>query len=183
MDIKFSVDDTATLKQLHGLSVDAYMEAWADTVAKLAKSRAREKLGNGDFGNRIARSIKVDDKGMQVDVASDGTDGYIGDAVHRGGTFRARSGKLLAIPIHPLVRKGGAFSSFYPSDIKDKIPTFLLSSKKRNQLFVFRKPAEGEKLQKPLFVLKKTTQHKPRPWWPEPDAVEAATAEFFDENF
>lgn len=183
LKIKFKVDDADTRAQLRGLSIDAHVQAWGEAVLRFTREKAREKIG-GPFGERIAKSVDVQTTGLQSVVAPNQTEGYIGEAVHAGGLFRARSGKLLAVPIHPLTQKGGTYAGIFPRVLEKKgVPLFLLASKKRNQLFLFREPEKGQKLQKPLFVLKRTTRHAPRPWWPTGEEVNTATLKFFDENF
>jgi len=183
MEIKITVNDADTLKQINGLSVEAHMEAWAEAVLQLAQKRARERLGGG-FGKRIADSVQARTSGLKSDISTSGPEGYIGEAVQQGGTFRARSGKLLAIPIHPWMKKGGQYAGLFPRVFQEKahIPLFLIKSKKGNRL-LFQKPEKGQKLEAPFFVLKETTRHKPRPWWPEKTEVEIATNEYFEDNF
>ncbi len=175
MDIKFKINDAETMAQLHGLSIAAFVEAWAEAVRGLARKNAMEKVG-GDFGrNVVAESVRQDTHGLISEVYSKGK---IGEHVHNGGPIQSGNGKVLAIPTKWNLRRD-LFASAWPND-----SLLFLKSEKRNRAYLFKTPAKGEKLGRPMFFLTpKTKPQKPRPWWPDDMAVESETIRFFDKNF
>lgn len=183
MKIRFEVNDAETLAQLHGLSIDAFVEGWAEAVLQLAKKNAREKIG-GKFGEKtVAGSIEQQSHGVTAEVYTGGPSGYIAEHVQTGGVVRSRNGKPLAIPLPNEATDAYNPNRLFARELKLRLPLFKLRSKKGNDL-LFRKPGKGEKLEKPLFVLKAETRPQaPRPWWPTDAEVEKATMEFFEENF
>lgn len=175
MDIRFKISDAETLAQLHGLSIDAFVEAWAEAVRGLARKNAIEKIG-GNFGRDVvAESVRQDTHGLISEVYSKGK---IGEHVHSGGPIQSSNGKMLAIPTKWNNRRD-IFASAWEKDA-----LILLKSKKRNRAYLFKTPAKGEKLGRPMFFLTpKTKPQKPRPWWPDEMAVQSETIRFFNENF
>lgn len=175
MDIRFNISDADTLAKLHGLSIDAFVEAWAEAVRGLAMKNAMEKIG-GDFGRTVvAESVRQDTHGLVSEVYSMGK---IGEHVHNGGPIQSGKGKMLAIPTRWNKRRD-LFASAWPHD-----QLIVVKSKKRHRAYLFEKPADGAKLGRPMFYLTpKTKPQKPRPWWPDDMAVQSETIRFFDENF
>ena len=176
LEIKIKVHDQETLDKLNGLSPREFMIAWTTEVRKLAQKRAREKIG-GDFGDRIAReSILTDETDPnRHSIYVGGENGYIAEHIHFGGVIRPRERKYLAIPIDRSVR--GMYPREYPGDLvllrkKDEGP---------NGRAYLAKPMKRKI--KPLWVLKRSVNQRPRPWWPEDWEVREVTEQFFKENF
>lgn len=174
MEIKFNVNDAETLAQLRGLSIEAFVEAWAEAVRDLARKSAMENVG-GNFGRDVvAESVRQDTHGL---VASVYSMGKIGEHVHLGGPIRSGKGKVLAIPTRWNMRRD-LFASAWPRRL------MVVRSRRRNRAYLFEEPADGGKLGRPMFFLTpKTRPQKPRPWWPGEMAVESETIRFFNENF
>lgn len=179
LNIKIKVDDREVIKKIEGLSPEGRMYAWARAIRELAEENARNRLGGGPFGERIADTVRHRVSGLHAEIAPEGQEGYIGVHVHFGGPINI--GKKLAIPLpNESTRKYNPKRLFAK---EQKFRMFKLRSRNGNEL-LFRKPGKGEKLEKPLFVLKDATApQKPRPWWPTAAEVEAATDKFFEENF
>ena len=176
MNIKFKVDDSETIARLNGLTPRQFMIAWTTEVKKLAQKRAREKIG-GDFGHEIAnKSILTDDSDPnRHTIYTGGEQGYIADHIHFGGVIRPKERKYLAIPIDRSVK--GTYPREYPGDLvllrrKDDGP---------NGRAYLAKPMKRKI--KPLWVLKRSVNQRPRPWWPEDWEVREVTEQFFNENF
>ena len=176
MEIKFTVHDQDAIDKLKGLSPRQFMIAWTTEVRKLAQKRAREKIG-GDFGDRIAReSILTDETDPnRHSIYVGGENGYIAEHIHFGGVIRPRERKYLAIPVDRSVR--GMYPREYPGDLvllrkKDEGP---------NGRAYLAKPMKRKI--KPLWVLKRSVNQRPRPWWPEDWEVREVTEQFFNENF
>lgn len=175
MDIRFDVKDAGTLARLRGLSVEAFMEAWAEAVRGLARRNAIDRIG-GRFGrDTVANSVRQD---TMATVATVYSMGKIGEHVHKGGPIESPSGKKLAIPTRWNPRRD-LFASSWTREL------VLLRSKKSGRAYLFEKPEEGQRmLGRPMFyVTPRTRPQKPRPWWPTEAEVETATRKFFAENF
>ena len=176
LEIKIKVHDQETLDKLNGLSPREFMIAWTTEVRKLAQKRAREKIG-GDFGDRIAReSILTDETDPnRHSIYVGGENGYIAEHIHFGGVIRPRERKYLAIPVDRSVK--GMYPREYPGELvllrkKDEGP---------NGRAYLAKPMKRKI--KPLWVLKRSVNQRPRPWWPEDWEVREVTEQFFKENF
>ena len=176
LELKFKVHDQETLDKLNGLSPREFMIAWTTEVRKLAQKRAREKIG-GDFGDRIAReSILTDETDPnRHSIYVGGENGYIAEHIHFGGVIRPRERKYLAIPVDRSVK--GMYPREYPGELvllrkKDEGP---------NGRAYLAKPMKRKI--KPLWVLKRSVNQRPRPWWPEDWEVREVTEQFFKENF
>lgn len=176
MEIKFKVDDSDTLAKLNGLTPRQFMIAWTTKVRQLVEARAREKIG-GDFGHDIANgSIQTDESNPNRHVIyTGGENGYIAEHIHFGGVIRPKERKYLAIPIDRSVK--GRYPREYPGDLvllrkKDEGP---------NGRAYLAKPMKRKI--KPLWVLKRSVNQRPRPWWPEEWEVREVTEEFIRENF
>lgn len=184
MKVIFKVEAPRTPEELSGLSPEAFMAAWTEAVRQLVEKKAL-RLGT-NIGPRIADSIAFRIGAEQSEIwldENEGTEGYIGAHIHFGGPIRTRSGKPLAIPLPNESTRKYNPRRLFARELKSSTRLFKLKSRAGNEL-LFRRPGKGEKLEKPLFVLKdQTKSQKPRPWWPEPEEVEAATKTFFDENF
>lgn len=183
MHIKISVDNKEDLEKLAGLSMRDKLEIWAEAVQQKLKEKAVQRLGGGQFGRRISRSVRYDVTNSSAHVHTDNTpEGYIGDAVHAGGDFRSHNGKLLALPLHSRFRPGGAEFGIFPRN--STLRMFILTSKKHN-LLLFERKKKGQKKETegPLFLLRKSYHHKPRPWWITPAEAEETVADFVEENF
>lgn len=175
MEIKIKVDDRETLEQLDKLAPRQFMIAWTTAVREMVRKRAREKIG-GDFGDRIARnSIQTDTSDpMCHEIYTGGENGYIAEHIHTGGVIRPKNAKFLAIPIDKSVR--GLYAR--------EVPGLVFLRRKEdgpNGRAYLARPMKTKI--KPLFVLKRSVNQKPRPWWPDDAEVEAATVNFFEENF
>lgn len=200
MHIKITVDNKEDLEKLAGLSMRDKLEIWAEAVQQKLQKNAEQRLG-GQFGIRIAGSVRYAVNNTRAKVHTDNTkDGYIGNAVHAGGDFRSRKGKLLALPLHSRFRPGGAEAGTFPSKSKlnwEGFTTsngeqrqrkvhgmFFLTSKKGNLLLFERKrKGKPKETEGPLFLLRKSFHHKPRPWWITPAEAEETVADFVEENF
>ena len=151
----------------------ALVEGITDAVYEEARKNA---IGlGGQFGQRIARSLRTRVDGMTGIVSSDGADGYIGLHVHQGGPVRSRNGKMLAIPTRYNDQK-----DVFASDRND-----LMLVKSRRRCYLFKELTEpGAVLGKPLYVLTRETKpQKPRPWWPDESRVRQLAEDFARENF
>ena len=182
MKISFKVDDRETLEQLEGLSMREYMEVWAEAVSRAIREKATDKLGGGEFAKRIADSIRQKVTGDRAEVAPDGANGYIGTAVEFGGEFRSRTRPYLAVPLHERFKKGGAEYGIFLRNSTLKM--IALTSKKGN-LLLFERKRKGVKKETegPLFLLRRSFFHRPRPWWIREDEAEKVTREFIEDNF
>lgn len=178
MEIKFKVDDAETIAKLRGLSIDAFVEQWADAVWELARKNAKEKLGGGKFSKKAADSIRVDVQGVNAEIYPGSGEWKAAVHAHTGGPVRSGNGKVLAIPTKWNDNKDD-FASTYGENY-----FVVLRSKKRNRAYLFKNPGKGEKLGRPMFVLTpKTKPQKPRPWWPDEMQVQSETIRFFEDNF
>ena len=176
MEIKFTVDDRETLEQLSKLSPREFMIAWTTAVKQFVQRRARQRIG-GDFGDLIARhSILTDDRDPERhEIYAGGENGYIAEHIHTGGVIRPKTRRYLAVPIDRSVK--GMYPREYPGDLvllrkKDEGP---------NGRAYLAKPMKRKI--KPLWVLKRSVNQRPRPWWPEDWEVREVTEEFIRENF
>ena len=176
LEIKIRVDDSDTIEKLNGLSPRQFMIAWTTKVKQFAQQRARERIG-GDFGDRIARgSILTDETDPnRHSIYVGGENGYIAEHIHFGGVIRPKERKYLAIPVDRSVK--GMYPREYPGDLvllrkKDEGPNgraYLAKQMKRKV--------------KPLWMLKRSVNQRPRPWWPEDWEFREVTEEFIRENF
>ena len=182
MKISFKVDDRETLEQLEGLSMREYMEVWAEAVSRAIREKALDKLGGGEFARRIANSIRQKVSGDRAEVAPGGPEGYIGEAVEVGGEFRSRTRPYLAVPLHERFKKGGAEYGIFPRNVK--LSMIALTSRKGN-LLLFERKLKGKEKQTegPLFLLRKSFMHRPRPWWIREAEADKVTKEFIEDNF
>lgn len=176
MEIKFKVDDSDTLARLNGLTPRQFMLAWTTKVKQLAEARAREKIG-GDFGHDIANgSIQTDESNPNRHVIyTGGKNGYIAEHVHSGGVIRPKERKYLAIPIDRSVK--GTYPREYAGDL-----VFLRKKEDGPRGRAYLAKPMKRKI-KPLWVLKRSVNQRPRPWWPEEWEVREVTEEFIRENF
>jgi len=176
LEIKFSASVDDAVRQLENLSPRQFMLAWTTKVRQIVQNAARTKIG-GDFGSRIANgSIQTDEADEnRHSIYLGGENGYIAEHIHTGGVIRPKEAKYLAIPIDKSVK--GMYPREYPGEL-----VFL------------RKPDDGpngraylakpmKRSIKPLWVLKRSVDQKPRPWWPEQAELESATMKFFEDNF
>lgn len=173
MRITLKVDDAESLKKLEGLSVDEYMEAWAEVVGRLARANARNRFGNGKFAGMVLKDIRTETFPGKATVEA----GKVGTHAHFGGPIQSSKGKVLAIPTRWNTSED--FAHVYGDNY-----FVVLRSKRNNRAYLFKRPGEGERLGRPQFVLTpKTKPQRPRPWWPEQAEAEAATKTFFDRIF
>lgn len=184
MKATFKFEVPRTPEELGGLSPEAFMAAWTEAVRKLAAEKAL-RLGT-NVGPRAANSIVFRIESARSEIwldESEGTDGRMAAHIHFGGPIRSHNGKTLAIPLPNESTRKYNPRRLFARELKGKVDLFKLKSRSRNEL-LFRRPGKGEKLEKPLFVLKEQTRsQRPRPWWPTAEEVDAATTAYFDENF
>lgn len=159
MEIKFNVDSRETQETLSGLTPRQY-----------AQQKARAVIGGG-FGDEIARgSIQIDDNDpLRHEIYAGGKNGYIAEHIHTGGTVRPKNRKYLGIPL------GEQLRGLYPREVQG---LFCLKSKKGN-LLLFRRPKKRAYLEAPVYLLKESVTHKPRPWWPDDVEVQTETIKVF----
>ena len=176
MEIKFKVDDSETLARLNGLTPRQFMIKWTGEVRKLAEKRAREKIG-GDFGDEIAKhSILTDDSDPnRHTIYTGGENGYIADHIHFGGVIRPRVRKYLAIPVDDDVK------GKYPREYSGKLVFLRKKDEGPHGRAYLAKPMKRKI--KPLWMLKRSVNQRPRPWWPEDWEVREVTEQFINENF
>lgn len=176
MEIKFKVDDADTLAKLNGLTPRQFMIAWTTKVKQFAQQRAREKIG-GDFGDRIAKgSIQTDDSNPNRHVIyTGGEQGYIADHIHFGGVIRPKERKYLAIPVDDDVK------GKYPREYPGKLVFLRKKDEGLHGRAYLAKPMKRKI--KPLWMLKRSVNQRPRPWWPEDWEVREVTEEFIREKF
>lgn len=178
MGIKIRIDTQAdAIEVLENFDPAEFSEALVEGITDAVYEEARKNaigLG-GQFGQRIARSLRTRVDGMTGIVSSDGADGYIGLHVHQGGPVRSRNGKMLAIPTRYNDQK-----DIFASDRND-----LMLVKSRRRCYLFKELTEpGAVLGKPLYVLTHETRpQKPRPWWPDESRVRQLAEDFARENF
>ena len=188
MNIKNNVDNSESLKALASLSMREKLEVWTQAVTKATREKAVQRLGGGQFGQDIADSVRSFVRGniavvyTQNKKTASNPNGFIGTAVHYGGDFRSRKRPYLALPIHDRVRRGGLDFGTFPRYLK--LPLIPLRSKKGNLLLFERKEkGKPKKTEGPLFLLRRSFHHRPRPWWITEAEAEAATREFIEDNF
>ena len=176
MEIKITVRDQETLEKLKGLSPRQFMIAWTTEVRKLAQKRAREKIG-GNFGDRIAReSILTDESSPDRHVIyTGGENGYIAEHIHFGGVIRPKERKYLAIPVDRSVK------GMYPREYAGELVFLRKKDEGPNGRAYLAKPMKRKI--KPLWVLKRSVNQRPRPWWPEDWEVREVTEQFFKDKF
>ena len=177
MEIRLKVFDQDTLDQLQRLSPEEFMVALSGAVRRLIANNARNKIG-GDFGSQIAReSIMTEEQSpFRHILYLGGANGYIAEHIHTGGVVKPKYRQYLAIPIDRKAK--GIYPREYGGDL------FLLRRKQdgpNGRAYLAEKQGKRGKI-KPLWVLKKSVTHKPRPWWPDEAAVTAAVEQFFMEN-
>lgn len=178
MGIKIRIDTQAdAIEVLENFDPAEFSEALVEGITDAVYEEARKNaigLG-GQFGQRIARSLRTRVDGMTGIVSSDGADGYIGLHVHQGGPVRSRNGKMLAIPTRYNDQK-----DVFASDRND-----LMLVKSRRRCYLFKELTEpGAVLGKPLYVLTRETKpQNPRPWWPDESRVRQLAEDFARENF
>lgn len=176
MEIKFKVDDVDTLAKLNGLTPRQFMIKWTGEVRKLAQKRAREKIG-GDFGDRIAKgSIQTDESNpLRHTIYTGGENGYIAEHIHFGGVIRPKERKYLAIPVDDDVK------GKYPREYPGKLVFLRKKDEGLHGRAYLAKPMKRKI--KPLWMLKRSVNQRPRPWWPEEWEVHEVTEEFIREKF
>ena len=176
MEIKIRVDDADTLARLNGLTPRQFMIKWTGEVRKLAQKRAREKIG-GDFGDRIAKgSIQTDESNpLRHTIYTGGENGFIADHIHFGGVIRPKERKYLAIPVDDDVK------GKYPREYPGKLVFLRKKDEGPNGRAYLAKPMKRKI--KPLWLLKRSVNQRPRPWWPEEWEVREVTEEFIRKNF
>lgn len=176
MKIRFEVDDHETLEQLRGLTPRQFMIAWSRSIRMFVQERARSRIG-GNFGDDIARnSILIDDSEPdRHTVYVGGKNGYIAEHIHTGGVIRPKTRKYLAIPVDPSVK------GLYPREYTGELVFLRRKGEGPNGRAYLAKPMKTKI--KPLWLLKRSVNQKPRPWWPSDAEVETATVNFFNENF
>jgi len=176
MELKIRVDDRDTLNRLAQLSPRQFMIAWTTAVRQYVQRQAQEKIG-GSFGGKIARqSILTDDRNeLRHEIYLGGENGYIAEHIHTGGIIRPKERRYLAVPIDRSVK--GIRPRKYPGEL-------VLVRKKEDGPHGRAYLAKPLKTRiKPLWVLMRQVTQKPRPWWPDDNAVAAETARFFEEAF
>ena len=183
MSIKFTVDDSETLRELRERFPDRFLHNVAVVLKNLARNSAQEqarKSGGRSFWQReVVQSIHERVNGDTAEVYSDS---YIAEHAHTGGVIRPSSHKYLAIPLDPKLKKKSPEKLAWRTD--DGTPVFL--RRKRGPGWVMGDYAgRGKnKLFAPRFVLvPETAPQKPRPWWPDAAAVDAEVTRFFEEDF
>ena len=176
MEIKIRVDDADTLARLNGLTPRQFMIKWTGEVRKLAQKRAREKIG-GDFGDRIAKgSIQTDESNpLRHTIYTGGENGFIADHIHFGGVIRPKERKYLAIPVDDDVK------GKYPREYPGKLVFLRKKDEGLHGRAYLAKPMKRKI--KPLWLLKRSVNQRPRPWWPEEWEVREVTEEFIRKNF
>ena len=181
--ITWTVDDGETIAKLLGLKPERFLRAWAVVIKNLAKrgaQRAAAESGGRSFWQReVVASVHSEVAG---NVATAYSDSIIAAHAHTGGVIRPRHRKYLAIPLDRKLRNTG------PEDLpwrtEDHKPVFL--RRRRGPGWVMGDYAGRGKNKQftPRFALvPQTAPQKPRPWWPDDNAVELETLRFFNEDF
>lgn len=177
LKISVEIKNVEDLARIHDITPDRFMRMWAIAVKNLAKGNAQEAAraskGHSFWQREILPSVHEDVEGDQATVYSDS---YIAEHVHTGGPIRPRNRRYLAIPL-PWNKKRNKHPSDYASN------ALFAKVSKAGNLLLFKRPAKGKELEKPLFALKEEVLQKPRPWWPDQAAVDAETERFFRKNF
>ena len=188
MNIKINVDNSESLKALASLSMRERLEIWTEAVMQATRDKAMQRLGNGQFARSIADSVRSFIRGNTAVIYSENKkkasnpNGYIGTAVHYGGDFRSHTRPYLALPLHDRFRRGGSEFGIFPRN--STLPMFILRSKKGNLLLFERKQkGQPKETEGPLFLLRRSFYHRPRPWWITDAEAETATREFIEDNF
>lgn len=188
MNIKINVDNREMLETLESLSMRERLEVWTEAVSQAIRDKAMQRLGNGQFARSIADSVRSFIRGNRAVIYSENKkkasnpNGYIGTAVHYGGDFRSHTRPYLALPLHDRFRRGGSEFGIFPRN--STLPMFISRSKKGNLLlFERKKKGQQKETEGPLFLLRRSFHHRPRPWWITDAEAEAATREFIEDNF
>ena len=176
MKLSVSVDDSDLMKKFAELSPRQFMIAWSTAVKQYVQQQAREKIG-GNFGDNIARNtIQTDDTNPErYEIYPGGENGYIAEHIHTGGIVRPKSRKYLAIPIDKSVK--GIYPREYAGDL-----TLIRKKEDGTNGRAYLAKVMKKKV-KPLWVLKRSVRHTPRPWWPGEAEVRKVSEDFFRENF
>lgn len=177
MEVRLKVFDQETLDQMLQLAPDEFMVAVTGAVRRLVAKNARDKIG-GDFGAQIAReSIMTEEQSPDCHTLYlGGANGYIAEHIHSGGVVKPKHRRYLAIPIDRKVKE------IYPREYGGEL--FVLRRKQdgpNGRAYLAEKQGKRGNI-KPLWVLKRSVTHKPRPWWPDEGAITAAVERFFVES-
>jgi hypothetical protein len=200
MNIKINVDDRETLERLASLSMREKLEVWTEAVTKVIQEKAVQRLGGGQFGQDIADSVRSFVRGniavvyTQNKKTASNPNGYIGTAVHYGGDFRSHTRPYLALPLHDRFRRGGSEFGIFPRNSKlaakhmvkgREVSGLIALRSKKGNLLLFERKFKGKpkETEGPLFLLRRSFHHRPRPWWITEAEAEAATREFIEDNF
>ncbi len=176
LKLNITADDREALEELSKLSPREFMVAWTTAVKQFAQSRARERIG-GDFGDDIARrSILTDTRNPDLhEVYAGGENGYIAEHIHTGGVIRPKERQYLAVPVDRSVK--GMYPREYAGDL-----VFLRKKEDGPRGRAYLAKPMKRKI-KPLWILLRQVDQRPRPWWPTDAEVTAETKRFFEENF
>lgn len=172
LTIRFRVDNPEDAAKLHQLTPRQLMIAWVGAARRLIETAAREKIG-GDFGDRIARTaIMTDERDPMIhELYVGGENGYIAEHIHTGGEIRPKERRYLAIPVDRSVR--GKYPREYLGDL------FVLRKENRAYLAAPRKRGQP----KVLWILKRSVNQRPRPWWPTQEEFEAVADRLMQNSF
>ena len=200
MNIKINVDNSESLKALASLSMRERLEIWTKAVTQAIRDKAMQRLGNGQFARSIADSVRSFIRGNTAVIYSENKkkasnpNGYIGTAVHYGGDFRSHTRPYLALPLHDRFRRGGSEFGIFPRNSKlaakqmvkgREVSGLIALRSKKGNLLLFERKFKGKpkKTEGPLFLLRRSFHHRPRPWWITEAEAEAVTREFIEDNF
>ncbi len=137
---------------------DAYVKAWANSVAMEARENARKKAGR-KWWRELARSVRV--RSVGPEEADVGTD-YPGAALKQfGGEVRPKNARALTIPIAKEA-KGRRAYEFERAGRE----LFVVASRSGDPRTVGVLGYSAKKQFRPLYVLRTRAVMKPDPWVP-----------------
>ncbi len=183
MNVKFTVDDGETLRELRERFPERFMKRVAVMIKNLARNNAQEQArrshGRSFWQREVVQSIHEQVNGNTAEIYSDS---YKAEHAHTGGVIRPVTRKYLAIPLDRKLRNKGPKEFSWRT--KDGEPVFL--PRRRGPGWVMGDYAGRGKNKHftPRFALvPETAPQKPRPWWPTEGDITRELLRFFEEDF
>lgn len=170
MGIKIKLDESSLAGELRDALPKNFLRMWTVVIKNYVRQcvqREAEKSGGRSFWQREVMQSLHDD--VQNDTGHVYSDSYIAEHIHTGGEIRPRTRRYLAIPVDRSARGES------PKDYRD---LFVLRKENRAYLAAPRKRGQP----KVLWILKRSVNQRPRPWWPDDAAVRAETERFIRED-
>ena len=156
--------------EINGRLPEFVAKTLAVALRDLAEANARNKIGNGGFGQELAEGVRARADGMTVTIDHTSNDtNHLAEHVHYGGIIRPRHRRYLAIPIDKSVKK--EYASIHSWATDDGKPIFIRKKEDGpNGRAYLAEPRGKRGTLKFLYVLlRQTKPQRPRPWWPTDD--------------